>query len=143
MDNFEVIFVNILSFLVYFFTCKLCVGFFSTNFWSILPTPVNSCNLDCFLLFFLKLFAANSLLVTYVMTDHLDFSHTNCLRVSFFQQKVDHFWILLTSIKICYLKLLLSFLIIFTFSHMYIVCWGLMPWTKGFTSVSLLPFTKN
>ena len=34
---------------------------------------------------------------------------SDCLRVSFFQQKVDHFQILPTSIKIYYLKLSLSF----------------------------------
>ena len=26
---------------------------------------------------------------------------------------------------------------------MCIVCWGLIPWKQGFTSVSLLPFTKK
>ena len=55
------------------------------------------------------------------MRDDSDFPHTNCLRVSFFQQKVDHFSILPTLIIIYYLKLLLSF-VFFRFSHMYIVC---------------------
>ena len=31
----------------------------------------------------------------------------------------------------------------FRFSHIYIVCRGLIQWKKGFASVSLLPFTKK
>ena len=34
---------------------------------------------------------AHSLLVTFVMRDNSDFSHTNCLQISFFQQKIDVF----------------------------------------------------
>ena len=46
---------------------------------------------NCFLLLFLTLFTAHSRLETYVMRDDADFSQTNCLRVSLFQQKPDHF----------------------------------------------------
>ena len=76
------------------------------------------------------------------MRDDSGFPNKNCFRVSFFQQKVDHFQILPASIKIYYLKLFLSLVIFFGFSHMYIVCWGIIPWKNGFTFVSLLPF-KN
>ena len=48
---------------------------------------------NCFLLLFLKLFPAHSLLETYVIIDDSDFPHTNCLRVSFFQQKVHTLYI--------------------------------------------------
>ena len=56
------------------------------------------------------------------MRDDSGFPNKNCFRVSFFQQKADHFQILPASIKIYYLKLFLSFVIFFGFSHMYIVC---------------------
>ena len=40
-------------------------------------------------------------------------------------------------------KVVAVFCYFFRFSHMYIVCWELIPWKKCFTSVSLIPFTKN
>ena len=49
------------------------------------------------------------------MGDDSDFPHAHCLRVSFFQQKVDQFQIPPTSIKLYYLKLLLSFVIFLDF----------------------------
>ena len=51
------------------------------------------------------------------MRDDSHFPHTNGLPVSFFQQKIDHFKILPTSIKIYYLKLLLSFVIVLIFPY--------------------------
>ena len=41
------------------------------------------------------------------------------------------------------LEVIVVFCYFFRFSHMYVICWGLSLWKKGFTSVSLLPFTKK
>ena len=45
-----------------------------------------------FVFVFLRLLAAHSLYETYFMRGDSDFPYTNSLRVSFFQQKVDHFF---------------------------------------------------
>ena len=76
------------------------------------------------------------------MRDDSDFPRANCLRVSFFQQNVDHFYILPTSIKIYYLKLLLSFVIFLDFAIRTQYVEDLFH-KKGFTSISLLPFAKK
>ena len=97
----------------------------------------------CFLLLFLRLLAAYSLLDNYFMRGDSDFPHRNCLRVLYFQQKFVHFWILPTSIQIYYLNLLLSFVILFRFCYMSIVVKDLLHKKKDFVSVYLLPFTKK
>ena len=95
---------------------------------------------NCFLSLFLKLFAAHSLLETDVMRDDSNFSKSDW--VSFFQQKRS----LLNSPNVNknqLLEVINACCYLFRFSRMYIVCWGLILWKKGFTSVSLLLFTKN
>ena len=77
------------------------------------------------------------------MRDDSGFPYTNCWRVSFFQQKLISLKFSPTLMKMYYLKLLLSFITFFLFSHLYLVCCGLSPWKKGFASFSLLPFTKK
>ena len=79
-------------------------------------------------------------LKTYIMRDDSDFPHANCLRVLLFQQKS---WSLLNSPNInenLLFEVIIVFCYFYTFSHMCIVCWGLIHW-KVF--LPLLPFTKK
>ena len=69
------------------------------------------------------------------MRDDSDFPHTNCGRVLFFQQKVDHS---LNSPK-SYCCLLLIFQV-FLYVHSMLRTYSMK---KSFTFVSLLPFTKK
>ena len=72
-----------------------------------------------------------------------DFPHTKCLWVLPFQQKVDHFQILATLIKINYLKLLLSFVTVLKILPYIYSMLRTYSMKRGFISVSLLPFTKK
>ena len=124
MDNFKVIFVNVFLFQVWFSAQKLFASLifilkFSQHQWI-----VKIWN-NCFLLLFLKLFAAHNLLETYVMRDHSDLSHTPNIN------------------KNLLLEVVVVFCYFLTFSQMCIVCWGLIPWKQDFTSLSLLLFTKK
>ena len=97
---------------------------------------------NCFLWLFLKLFAAHSLMQTYFMR-WFRFSTYKLFASFIFSTKS---WSLLNSPKInknLLFEVIVVFCYIFRFSHMFIVCWELTPWKKGFTSVSLLLFTKN
>ena len=69
-----------------------------------------------------------------------DFPHTNCLQVSFFQQKLIGFKFSQHNKNLLF-EVIVVFCYLFLFSHMYLVCCGLSPLKKGFTSFSLLPFT--
>ena len=124
MDNFKVIFVNVFLFQVWFSAQKLFASLifilkFSQHQWI-----VKIWN-NCFLLLFLKLFAAHNLLETYVMRDSSDLSHTPNIN------------------KNLLLEVVVVFCYFLTFSQMCIVCWGLIPWKQDFTSLSLLLFTKK
>ena len=92
---------------------------------------------NCFLLLFLKLFAAYRLLETYVMRDEKLFASFVFLTKN---------WYLLNSPNInknLLFEVIVVLCYIFRFFHIYIACWGPIPWKKGFSSVSLLPFTKK
>ena len=91
---------------------------------------------NCFLLLFLKLFAAYRFLETYVMRDEKLFASFVFLTKN---------WYLLNSPNInknLLFEVIVVFCYFFRFSHMHIVWWGLNPWKEGFTSVSLLPTKK-
>ena len=72
-----------------------------------------------------------------------DFPHTNCLQVWFFQQKVYHFKILPTSIRIYHFKLLLSFGIFFKILPYVHSMWRTYSMKKGFSSVSFASFFRK
>ena len=98
---------------------------------------------NCLLLLFLKLFAAHRLLEIYVMRDWFRFS-TYKLFVSFvFSTKI---WSLLNSPNInknLLFKVYVVFYYFFTFSNMYIVCWGLIPWKKVLLLLACFSLQKN
>ena len=97
---------------------------------------------NCFLLLFLKLFVARSLLETYVMRDGSDFPHK--LFPSFIYSTKSRSLLNSPIIKkIYYLKLLFSFLTFFRLSHMYILCWELISWKKVLLLFVCFPLQKK
>ena len=76
------------------------------------------------------------------MRDDSDFPHQIICEFHFFKKN----WLLLNSPNINK-NLLFEVIIVFCyfvlFSYIYVVCWGLCPWKKDFTSDSLLLFTKK
>ena len=97
-----------------------------------------------FLLLIFKLFAAHSLSERWLCHERwLRFSTYKLFASFVFSTR---WWSLSNSPSInknILFEVIVVFYFIFRFSHMNIVCWGLILWKKGFTSVSLLSFTKK
>ena len=92
-----------------------------------------------FLLLFLKLFAAHSLLENYVMRRDSDFSHKSCLRVLVLQQiTFDP-----NMKKDILFEVIFAFSYFFRFFYMCIVCWGLISWKNVLLLLVYFPLQKS